>query len=87
VILLVTGCHSAHRSAAYKILTIGQRSTLAQRRWKWEARISINGHSIYLGRFFDEEDAARAYDQAGIEYLGLDNAYLNFPLLDYLEAA
>jgi hypothetical protein len=37
---------------------------------KWMARIKINGHSIYLGRYSSEESAARAYNAAAILYFG-----------------
>jgi hypothetical protein len=50
-------------------------------RWKanrWQAEIKINYRLIYLGRFVDEEDAARAYDAAAFEAWG-EFAYLNFP--------
>lgn len=44
----------------------------------WTAMISVNGRQIYLGRFRDEEEAARAYDAAALEHFGLFAA-LNFP--------
>lgn len=34
------------------------------RRKRWRARVEIEGHSISLGRFSTEEDAARARDRA-----------------------
>ena len=40
--------------------------------------IKINGRSTYLGRFTDEVDAARAYDEAAITAWG-EFAHLNFP--------
>lgn len=47
-------------------------------RGRFKARISVGGHSRYLGRFLDEADAARAYDAAARELFG-EFAYLNFP--------
>ncbi len=35
-------------------------------RGKWEARIKVDGKLKHLGRFFNEFDAAGAYDAAGI---------------------
>jgi HNH endonuclease/AP2 domain len=45
---------------------------------KWKARIVINGKSIHLGYFDNEEDAARAYDRAAKRAFG-EFMVLNFP--------
>lgn len=45
---------------------------------KWDAMISLNRKRQYLGRFVNEEDAARAYDAAARKLHG-EFANLNFP--------
>jgi len=45
---------------------------------RWQATICKNKKKIYLGRFLDEVDAARAYDRAAIELFG-EFAATNFP--------
>ena len=44
---------------------------------RWEVRISVNGKRIYIGRFTDQQEAARAYDKAANKYHG-QYANLNF---------
>jgi hypothetical protein len=44
---------------------------------KWLVRLRFNGRRITIGKFDDEEEAARAYDRAVEHYLGPD-AFQNF---------
>jgi hypothetical protein len=37
---------------------------------RWEVRISVNGRRIYVGRFQEQIEAARAYDRAARRYHG-----------------
>jgi hypothetical protein len=45
---------------------------------RWQAQIGADHRTRYLGRFDNEEDAARAYDAAALEAWG-EFARLNFP--------
>jgi hypothetical protein len=45
-------------------------------RKRWMARIKVNYKSIYVGYFTDEDDAARAYNEAAKKYFG-EFAHLN----------
>lgn len=47
-------------------------------RGRWLAQIRVDGRNRFLGRFDDEEEAARAYDRAALEHAG-EYARLNFP--------
>lgn len=52
--------------------------TFDKSRGKWNASIYVKGRSINLGRYNQEEDAARAYDKAAYQFFG-EYARLNFP--------
>jgi len=47
---------------------------------KWRANIAVDGRLTYLGHFFDEANAAKAYDARAREVFG-QYARLNFPRL------
>jgi len=52
-------------------------ATWLKRAGKWQARITCNGKSIFIGYFDDQISAARAYDAKAAELYG-DYAALNF---------
>jgi hypothetical protein len=47
-------------------------------RQEWTVHIGHNGRKLWLGRFNNEEDAAKAYDNAAVKY-HKEFAHLNFP--------
>lgn len=53
---------------------------LDKRRGRWNATITVNRKSIYLGSYLNPHDAARAYDAAARIYFG-EFARVNFPNL------
>lgn len=46
-------------------------------RGKWRACINLHGKQTHLGYYVNEDDAARSYDKAAIQYFG-EFARLNF---------
>jgi hypothetical protein len=48
-------------------------------RGKWMARVTVDYRGIFLGRFSDEIEAGRAYDDAACHYFG-EFARTNFPI-------
>lgn len=57
-------------SSKYKGVSFNQKER------KWIATIQINGKSIYLGKFNDEVECAKAYNRAVHKYWN-GNGYLN----------
>lgn len=49
---------------------------------KWRAYFEIKGKTFWIGRYVNEEDAARAYDRKALEMAG-EFARTNFPRSDY----
>lgn len=59
-------------SSKYKGVTWSKRDSV------WVSRITVGGKIKFTGNYKNEEDAAKAYDKAAIEYFG-EFARLNFP--------
>jgi len=51
--------------------------SLDKRDMKWQVKVFYNGKYVTVGRFFDEEEAARAYDAKARELFG-EFAHCNF---------
>lgn len=60
-------------SSMFKGVTFNKRAR------KWIAQITVKRQPIFLGYFYNEEDAARAYDERAREYYG-DFGRYNFPV-------
>jgi len=56
------------------------RGVFRHKNGRWMANIKIDGKHLHLGRFDDEEAAARAFDAAAIKHRG-EFARINFPEL------
>lgn len=73
-----------HQSSCNRGITPGKKTsqykgpTWEENRSQWKASIKVNGKSINLGRYYDELDAAKAYDKASKHFHGI-YGYLNFP--------
>jgi hypothetical protein len=65
-----------NRPANSKYKGVSLQKTKTKR--TWQATICVNRKRIYLGTFYNEIEAAKAYDQAAKKHHG-EFAYLNFP--------
>jgi len=64
----------ASRSQA-RVREMGSRSSYRGVTWhkhysKWQSQVSVNGKVVYCGRYAEEIDAARAYNETAIKLLG-----------------
>lgn len=64
--------------APYRKDKTSQYKGVRRNRNRWQALIKVNQVTFLLGRFDDQEEAAKAYDQAAKLHFG-EFAYLNFP--------
>ncbi|MDB5298304.1 MAG: Fis family transcriptional regulator [Phycisphaerales bacterium] len=80
-LVVQTNSERIRRSRKRKLTTSRFKGvSLEKARQRWRASIRIDGRQMTLGRFKDEERAAREYDEAAAHYFG-DHARLNFPAL------
>ena len=61
---------SSKGSSKYKGVSFHKKDS------KWWSTIIVNKKQIYLGRYDEEKDAAKAYNKAALKYFG-EHAYLN----------
>lgn len=69
---------AAHRRTNTEWTSLYRGVHWSARDGMWRANIKVNYRTINVGRFADEESAARARDNAALEYFG-EFAHLNFP--------
>ena len=76
---ICTNSQNQHNQKPYKNCSSAYKGVFWHKRHnKWQAQITFNDHSIHLGYFNSEIDAAKAYDRAAIEYFG-EFAHMNLP--------
>lgn len=68
---------SMNRSKFRNCVSLFKGVVWEKSRQKWRAKITFNRKCLHLGRFDNEEDAARAYDMAAIRLFG-EFAFTNF---------
>jgi len=76
---IITLAENSRCSRKTKKLTTSKYKGVAfiTSRKKWQSRIIYNGKNIFLGYYKNEDDAARAYDEAAKKHHG-EFAVLNF---------
>jgi hypothetical protein len=60
----------ANREKTSKTTNRFKGITKCKRTGKWQAKIMFNYKTIHLGTFVNDADAAKAYDNAALEYFG-----------------
>lgn len=77
-IRLATHAQNQCNIKPYRKDKTSQYKGVRRNRNRWQALIKVNQVTFLLGRFDDQEEAAKAYDQAAKLHFG-EFAYLNFP--------